>query len=58
VALTPFSVAVIVVAPFPVLLTRPPELMVATAGVDEVQVTCGVRLKLEPSLKYPVALNC
>jgi hypothetical protein len=40
------------------LLANPCASMVATVGVDELQFAWNVRLKLELSLKVPVAVNC
>lgn len=51
---TPPSVAPMVVEPWPVELARPFEpaalLMVATAALEELQVTCEVRFWVVPSL--------
>lgn len=39
-------------------LAKPELLIVATVAMDEVQVTCVVRLIVLPSLNVPVAVNC
>lgn len=53
---TSLDVAVMVAEPAATPIARPLELMVATAGADEVQVT-DVRVCFEPSLNTPVAVN-
>jgi hypothetical protein len=59
---TPPDTAVIVVAPWPVLLAKPwlpPELLIVAAAVfDELQVAEAVRFCVLPSLSVPVAVNC
>src|SRR5690242_15147678 len=55
---TPPSVAVIVVVPAAKAEARPAELIEATAGFDEAQVTWLVRLVVELSERVPVAVNC
>ena len=52
------EVAVMLVVPGPIAVTRPLLLTVATAGVDEVQVTWGVRSWVVESENVPVAVNC
>ena len=56
------EVAVIVVVPTPAPDTRPcvPELLliVATLGLDELQVTESVKVCMLPSEYVPVAMNC
>ena len=39
-------------------VARPEEMMVAAPGLDDVQFTCPVKSRLEPSLKEPFAVNC
>lgn len=51
-------VAEIVDVPCPVLLARPPALMVATLVAVEAQVTALVIFAMTPPLKVPVAVNC
>lgn len=51
-------VAVMVVLPVATLLARPWPLMVAAAGVDELQMTEVVTSCVLESLKVPVAVNC
>ena len=55
--LIPLSDAVIVVVPAATLVTRPAELMVATAVLEEVQLTWLVKFWVVPLLYCPVALN-
>ena len=59
---TPAKVAVIVVLPTPLPVTRPwlpAELpTAATEGAEEVQVTKAVRFWVVPSEKFPVAISC
>jgi hypothetical protein len=50
--------AVIVVVPAATTEVRPVPLTVATAGFEEVQATSVLILKLVPSEKVPVAVNC
>jgi len=50
-------VAVTVVIPAPALLAMPADLIVATSGEDNVQVTQGVTSLVVPSLKLAMALN-
>ena len=54
--------AVIIVSPTATVAANPFEpsllLMVATAGVDELQITESVTSCCEPSEKLPVAVNC
>ena len=45
------------VGPRPALLARPPELITATAELDEVQLAEVVRFRLLPSLNVPLAVN-
>src|SRR2546426_2820142 len=56
------SVAVIVAVPAPSAVARPFDplalLIVATPGLDELQVTWVVRSCIVLSLKVPVAVNC
>jgi len=52
------SFAVMVVVPGVRAFARPPRAMVATAGLDEVQDTCPVTLRVLPSVKLPIARNC
>jgi len=51
-------VAEIVVVPDATPLANPVTSTVATAGVDEPQLTSAVRSRLLPSLYAPVAVNC
>jgi hypothetical protein len=51
-------VAVMVVVPAVIAVALPPLAIVATAVVDEAQVTCVVRSWWLPSLYVPVAANC
>ena len=55
--LTPLNDAVIVVVPAATPVTRPVGLMVATAVLEEVQLTWLVKLCVVPLLYCPVALN-
>jgi len=55
--LTPLNDAVIVVVPAATPVTRPAELIVATAVLEEVQLTWLVKLCVVPLLYCPVALN-
>ena len=50
--------AVIVVWPAPDAVARPAALIVATEGVEEIQLTEVVRSWVLPSLNKPVAVNC
>jgi hypothetical protein len=52
------EVALIVEAPTPVPVARPPAMIVAAAVFDELQVAVLVRFWVEPSLNVPVAVNC
>ena len=52
------AAAVTVVVPTPVLVAKPDPLITATAGADEVHVTCLLRSWVVESLKVPVALYC
>ena len=58
VAFTPFIEAVMVVLPAETPVTWPLGLTVATAVVDDVQLTCVLRSEVLPSLKVPVAVSC
>jgi len=51
-------VAVMVVVPAAMVVTRPLVLIVATAVLDEVQVTCVDISRLVPSEYVPVTANC
>jgi hypothetical protein len=51
------SLAVIMVVPLWTPVAKPVPLIVAFAGVDELQVTDAVRFRVVPSLKVPVAVN-
>ncbi len=51
------NVAAIVVTPLPVAVATPRLLMVATLGLEELQLTSLVRFRMVPSLKTPVAVN-
>jgi hypothetical protein len=51
-------VAPIVVVPAPTADARPPLVIVATAGTDDVHVTLEVMLRTEPSSYVPCATNC
>jgi hypothetical protein len=57
-ALTPFRVAVTVAEPDASAVARPAEVMVAIAGIEEVQDTVAVTFAVEPSLYVAVAANC
>ena len=46
-----------VVVPVPAEVATPAELMMATAGLDEVHVTKLVKVCVVPSLKWPTATN-
>jgi hypothetical protein len=52
------DVAVIVVVPGATAVARPVLLIVATDVTKELQLTWGVRSRLEPSEYLPVAVNC
>ena len=52
------DVASIVVAPVAAAVASPEELIVATAGFAEFQVTMLVRSTVEPLLYMPVAVYC
>jgi hypothetical protein len=52
------NAALIVVIPLATLAARPEALIVAAAGVDEVQTTDGEMSCVLLSLKVPVAVNC
>jgi hypothetical protein len=52
-----FIVAVTDVIPAPALLAIPPDVICATSGEDNVQVTQGVTSLVVPSLKLAMALN-
>ncbi len=52
------TVAVIAVVPTSTDVARPALLIVATSGLDELQVTCVVRFCVVLSEKVPVAVNC
>jgi hypothetical protein len=52
------EVAVTIVAPAARAAARPLLSTVATRVLDELQVTCLVMLKLVPSEKMPMAVNC
>lgn len=54
---TPFRVAPIVVMPVLAELASPAGVMMATAGLDEAQLTKLVSVCVVPSLKLPTALN-
>lgn len=53
----PPRVAVMLVEPPPTPVARPLELMVATVGLEEVQLTKLVRFLVEPSLNVPIAVS-
>ena len=53
----PFWVAVMVVEPVARLVARPLALMVAVAGLEEVQIADVVRFCVLPSESVPVAVN-
>jgi hypothetical protein len=57
-ALTLFNVAEMLEVPAETPVAMPPEVMVATAVLDELQVTELVIFDVLPSLKFPVAVNC
>lgn len=57
-SLTPFRSALMVEVPAETPVARPDEIIVATLASDDVQLTCLVRSRLEPSLKEPLAVNC
>ena len=46
-----------VVVPVPAEVAIPAELMMATPGLDDVQLTKLVKVCVVPSLKWPVAVN-
>jgi len=50
--------AVMVTVPAPTAVARPLLFTVATDVLDELQVTCPVRLKVDPSENVPVAVSC
>lgn len=50
--------ALMVVLPWAIAVANPPALIVATAAVEEVQVTALVTSCMLPSLKVPAAANC
>ena len=50
--------ACIVVVPLNSAEAKPVELMVATAVLDDVQVTKFVMFDVNPPVKVPVAVNC
>ena len=52
------EIAVMVIVPAVRALAKPLLLTVATAVLDELQVTCAVILWVVPSEKVPVAVNC
>jgi len=52
------NVAAMVVAPAETAVASPPELTVATAVCDEVQLTCVVKSLVVASEYVPVAVNC
>src|SRR5271155_1149169 len=54
---TPFKVAMIVAVPDRTVATVPPVPIHAMAGLLELQATCAERLRFEPSLMIPVAVN-
>ena len=54
---TPFKVAMIVAVPDRTVATVPPAPIQAMAGLLELQATCAERLRFEPSLMMPVAVN-
>ena len=54
---TPLCAALMLADPTAFPVARPPVLMLATAGFDELQVTELVRFCVLPSLKVPVAVN-
>ena len=58
VSVTVPNAAMIVVVPVPVVEIAPVLLIIATPISDDVQVTCPVRLSVDPSLNVPVAVNC
>ena len=47
-----------VAVPGPTEVAKPLLLIVATVGAEEVQVAWLVMLLVEPSAKFPVAVNC
>jgi hypothetical protein len=53
----PFCVADMLVDPVAAPFARPPVLIVAAAGLDELQVADPVRFCVLPSLKVPIAVN-
>lgn len=53
----PLCAAVTLVEPLATPLARPPEPIVATAGLEEVHVAELVRFCVLPSLKVPLAVN-
>jgi hypothetical protein len=55
---TPFSEAEIVVVPPPCPVASPPDEMVATAVIDELQIALDVTLAVVLLLYVPVAVNC
>src|SRR5271156_6107942 len=54
---TPFKAATIVVVPDRTVATVPPVPIHAMAGLLELHATCAERLRFEPSLMIPVAVN-
>src|ERR1700722_8945842 len=54
---TPFKIALIVAVPDRTVATVPPAPIEAMAGLLELQATCAERLRFEPSLMMPVAVN-
>src|SRR5271168_4809846 len=54
---TPFKVAMIVAVPERTVATVPAGPIQAMAGLLELQATCAERLRFEPSLMIPVAVN-
>ena len=50
--------AVMTLLPTPTTVTSPEELIVATAGLDDVQVTRFVTSPVVPSRYVPAAVNC
>jgi hypothetical protein len=52
------EVALMVDVPVATPLANPPAVIVATDGVAELQVAVLVRFCVEPSLYFPVAVNC
>ena len=50
--------AVIWTLPIVTLVARPELLIVATAGLDELQAAEAVKSCVLPSVKVPVAVNC